>query len=276
VSGNEALEKVRKLLAKADSAEQLGNLAEARAFAQKASELMLRHRIDESDVAAPETEPIAKETFDPCAAAGFKSKRGRSEWVETMMRALCDANSCYFLVWPGSSRMTIVGHESNRAAVIYLLTTLTREGERLAVVHERDARRDARKQAEEAAARHAKAAGQSPNEESWKYHHFPPQAPKRGFQVGWAHGVSDQLKAARASVVAKVKEERGEAAASKALLVIDGDKAAVMDFVEHEIPGRVSVGRVGTNHFSGDSFHAGRAAGRGADLSGRRRIGGRS
>ena len=44
------IDKLRKIMAHAASAREIGNLAEAEAFAAKAQELLLRHKLDMTEV----------------------------------------------------------------------------------------------------------------------------------------------------------------------------------------------------------------------------------
>jgi hypothetical protein len=174
---------IKHLLAHADSAAQIGSSEEAATFAAKANELLLKHKLEMTDLelaTEEEDDPIDGEYVDVAAKAGLKKGGGarRAAWIESMAMALCNANFCKLLVVPGTKIIRIIGRRSDRQIVQYLLTVLVREGERLAILYERKARVSAER------------AG------------LPiPQQPKRAFQLGFTAGVKEKLWEMKRSVV---------------------------------------------------------------------------
>lgn len=122
---------LRKLMAQADGERAVGNMAAAEAFAAKAQELLLKHKLEMSDVefAAEElNEPVLGEVIvgDELLEAKYKYDRKRSDnWVTTLMQACALANFCKILVHRcGKNTITLVGRETDRetakALFIYL------------------------------------------------------------------------------------------------------------------------------------------------------------
>jgi hypothetical protein len=119
------IEKVRKLFAHAESAGQLGNQAEAEAFAQKASDLLIQHKIDASIIQQTDDTPDelvdvaelnARDIFGTKAAAG---------WRSALLNGLARAHFCR-LVRTSTSTYALVGAASDREVVLYLLAQLLR------------------------------------------------------------------------------------------------------------------------------------------------------
>jgi len=124
---------LRKLMAQADGEKAVGNLAAAEAFAAKAQELLLKHKLEMSDVeiAAEEmNEPVLGEVVcaDEMMDAKYNYNRQKSDiWVSTLLNACAKANFCKVLKHRGGKNMmTIVGRASDRAAASALFVYLSK------------------------------------------------------------------------------------------------------------------------------------------------------
>jgi hypothetical protein len=122
------VELIRKLKAHADSAEKIGNAAEAEAFAARVSSLLLKYKLEMTDV-----ELDQQATIDPLTEEmvefnkwGLEFKRTRIAWQERLAHVLADANFCGLLVLPKSNVIWFVGREADRQVCIYLYATLVR------------------------------------------------------------------------------------------------------------------------------------------------------
>jgi len=92
------LDKLRKLQAHADSAEEIGNEAEAQAFAAKIQELLTAYKISMSEVRVEgvEEEPINK-TDVYWGTLGMAKHRKPSAWAEMLARIVAKAYYCDFV-----------------------------------------------------------------------------------------------------------------------------------------------------------------------------------
>lgn len=141
---SKTLNLIRKLLLKADSARALGSIEEAAAFAAKANELLLRHKLEMSDVEVAEeiaADPVGDEYVNLAALGHLKNVYGnRRPWLEQLATDVARAHFCRILVIPGSKTIHLIGRHTDRLIAKYLLETLISNGERLAARYERTSR----------------------------------------------------------------------------------------------------------------------------------------
>lgn len=233
------LERVKKLLAHADSAKQLGSAEEAETFAAKASELLLRHKLSMTDIEMAtelSADVLVDDYFDAVGAAGLKvSKQARTKWLESLLGALCRSHFCEFAVVTGTKTYRIIGHESDRQLVTYLFSVLAKNAERLAILYERKVRVAAIKNGDAI-----------------------PVQPKRAFLLGFAAGVG-----------AKLREQRDQ-------IERDGGKFALVRFAAAQQAVTAyfakqkfsKVGSPSAKIHDGAGFAAGKEAGKSQSLHG--------
>lgn len=132
------LEKLAKIKRHADSAKEIGNEAEAQAFATMLQNLLLRHKLDMSDIdyaKEMQSEPIIE--HEPETVWGKDGRvykdfpdvevvNKRRQWAEDLAGIITKAYSCRFLVSRGSSMIYFVGHKSNVMQCEYLFLTMLR------------------------------------------------------------------------------------------------------------------------------------------------------
>lgn len=123
------LARLVKLQAKAESAQELGNVREAEAFAAKVSELLIRHKLSMTDLEfAQEYESEGVEsTVVPPAAWGGRPAARRVRWVEDLAQVIAEAHGCRSLVYPGSNLVGFAGRYTDRVVVVYLFRKLARD-----------------------------------------------------------------------------------------------------------------------------------------------------
>lgn len=122
------VDRIKKMHAKAESAKQLGNEAEAFAFASAVQKLLLKHNLEMSEVeaaAAEKEDPIKAHYFDP-RAFGLPRKRRREHWSELLARIVADAHMCGILPVHRSNEILLIGTRQNRQACEFMLVFLTR------------------------------------------------------------------------------------------------------------------------------------------------------
>jgi len=128
------VDKIRKLKAHADSAELIGNEAEAEAFAEMFQKMMLEHKVEMTDLEFEEfekTEPVEKHRINYTQYPDIKLKNARVQWIERLAGVIARAHFCRILVHPGSSRITLVGRKQDSLVVEYMFITLQRVAARM-------------------------------------------------------------------------------------------------------------------------------------------------
>ena len=126
------LDKLIKIKAHAESAAKIGSEAEAEAFAAMLQQLLLRHKIDMTDLEIEKEEaeePVDKYTID---WQDVKVRGARIAWIERLAGIVARAYFCRILVHPNSSRITLVGRKSDAAVAEFMIVTLVRAAEQLA------------------------------------------------------------------------------------------------------------------------------------------------
>jgi hypothetical protein len=129
---SEIIEKIRKLLKHSQSAEDIGNLAEAESFAAMAQKYMLQHKLDMSDIEAEDfklNEPIENVLLEP-KDFGVKSSsdKVKQNWFSILLFGLADAHFCRMVRKTGDNSYYIIGRKSDRDGLVditrYLVDTL--------------------------------------------------------------------------------------------------------------------------------------------------------
>lgn len=138
------LEKLAKMKAHAASAKEIGNDAEAEAFAAKLQQLLMKHKLSLSDVdyaremkeeqivenhVATKRDAKGKRVY--ADAPDVEVRKVRVYWIETLAAVVARAYSCSIMVIPRSSAVVFVGHTSNVAIAEYLFVVLLRAAESL-------------------------------------------------------------------------------------------------------------------------------------------------
>lgn len=124
---------LQKLVAHQKSAEHIGNLEEAAAFAGKVAELLSKHNLTMTEVetyAYIKENPIGKTTVTP-REAGQRKYSYRVQWQERLANVISSAHFCQLVVIPGSNTVHFVGRESDRTVTSYVYCCLTRVAIRL-------------------------------------------------------------------------------------------------------------------------------------------------
>lgn len=123
-------EKVKKLMRKARSAEAIGSQAEAEAFAAKAQELLLRHKLSLGNVdldALEDADPIIEADVDPSTIGTRRKKtrvRGKSRWVGQLANVVAHAYFCRVYTYTCSANVAFIGRTSDREVAVDVFTRL--------------------------------------------------------------------------------------------------------------------------------------------------------
>lgn len=120
------VDRIRKLLAKAKSAKEIGSEAEAASFAAAAQKMLAKYKLEMSDIeftTMEREEPVGDEYVQG-------TKRSREAWAERLASIVARAHYCRILVVTGSDSIILIGRATDRAVAAYVFTTLREFAER--------------------------------------------------------------------------------------------------------------------------------------------------
>lgn len=128
---NELKDKIKKLLDKAESAKQIGNLEEANAFAGKVNELLLKYNLSKKEIIEHQEE-LEVSGVD----SDMEVKKAHGEWMAQLLNVLCEYNYCKPIFTSRKIdkeyKITIIGSYENVEVVSYLYDVLKGQFQRLA------------------------------------------------------------------------------------------------------------------------------------------------
>lgn len=128
-SREEILERLRKLNAMAESAADIGNEAEAQAFAAKVQELLTAYKLSQADIRTGEVKPDEpiNITYVSWKDLGMEVRKVRIAWAEQLGGLVAQPYYCNFVIcgWGGHIGM-FVGAETDRKIAVYMFITLAR------------------------------------------------------------------------------------------------------------------------------------------------------
>lgn len=241
----EAIDKVRKLLALANSA----NENEAAAAAARAADIMERHRLDAAMLAEAEQRETEREEEAFSMNEDIRGERDHARtptWYWTIAWGVAEANRCKPRRVPlgeGRRAVTFAGRPSDAAAARYMLDALANETDRLG---------------SEFVARHS--ASRS-------------RAVGKSFRLGCAAAIAERLQASVADTTSKVRAELRAADDQQGLVRLDhaiarrtSDAARLDAFMASNGVRYRSAGAATVS--SAAAFAAGGAAGQNVNLRG--------
>jgi hypothetical protein len=233
---------LQKLIRQAESAQTLGNVAEAEAFSAKVQSLLLKYRLEMTDVQIDEeqkAEPVDRESIV-----------GRGTWQGWLVQAVADSMFCYIVA--NVRTFHVIGTPTNRQLCISMYTYLSAN-------------------AVAAAEAHAKLWGATGSKL---------RTIKNNFLLGFSSAVADRLRAERKKVTDDFIEttvpvkSAAEATApssstSTALLYIDRNKAAIDEYVSQAY-GKLRTRSSGSSsYYHKDAYTSGKSYGGSVSLSAR-------
>ena len=116
MADDKIIEKLAKLLRHQQSAQDIGNVEEAAAFAGKIQELLTAHKLEMSDIQLEQrekTESVDQE-YVTATDAGAKREARRIEWQEDLSWQIARANGCKTIVTNASNSVWFVGRTTDR------------------------------------------------------------------------------------------------------------------------------------------------------------------
>jgi hypothetical protein len=139
--------RIKKIHTQAESAKAIGSEAEAATFAASVQKMLMRYRIDMSDLEARQhakDEPIEDELIN-WGAHGFESGR-QKQWIEDLASVVARAHFCRILISKSGDAIWLVGRSTDRRVAEYVIVTLRRTAEELADREGRAYRRQQRRE----------------------------------------------------------------------------------------------------------------------------------
>lgn len=124
----EILEKIRKLNAHAESAAEIGNEAEAQAFAAKVQQLLTDYKLSVADISGnARADEAVNITYITWQDMGLTPRHARVGWTERLATLCARTYYCEFLISTGFGRIgMLVGTETDRKVCSFMFITLGR------------------------------------------------------------------------------------------------------------------------------------------------------
>ncbi len=211
---------IAKLLRKAHGTD---NQHEAHAFATKAQEVALRHKLELSEIEwdeeAEDVQTVGS-SYWYAHEHGMKHRRKRSRWRESLANLVAKHTQCAILIIRGSNTLKVVGAAQDRQVFGYLYGYLLRE-------------------AEEMSAREANTFWHKCNREG-------DTSPAKGYRASWLQGFLFQLGERFAEMRDSIDNEYED---SKALVRLKDQLAKAEDMADELASGTAPglKGRSGRN-----------------------------
>lgn len=221
------MEKIKKLHAMSESAKQIGNEAEAAAFAGKVQDLLMEHKLDMAEIDMSTNVDIHidinQEYFD-WSQYGMENTAKSSAWKAMLAHAVAINNNCKVLSLNKTNRLILIGSADSRQVVSYMIAFLAQYGEDAV---EKGYRQEYYK---------AKKDNRTYIMKGWR----------RSFMFAYVDTVRLRLEEAKAKMMAAHCHERG-------LMVLNKEDQAVEDFVAAHYPKLTHKKSVGAYNAAGQA-----------------------
>jgi hypothetical protein len=129
VKHEKILDKLGKIKRMADGAKAIGSEAEAQAFADLLSKLLLDHKLEMTDLEFEkfeEEQPVGVHRIDYSLYPFIKVRSHRVVWIEQLARIVAESHFCRILIYPNSNRVALVGRHEDATIAEYMFVTLFR------------------------------------------------------------------------------------------------------------------------------------------------------
>jgi hypothetical protein len=124
----ETIERLQKLINHERSARSIGNVAEAEAFAARIQELLLKHKLDMTDIEFAEqeqNEPVAQDfLWENDITEEMECGRRQQRWVGALLLAVSEANFCDAISAHKKNAYFLIGRQSDKRVVRQLFKYL--------------------------------------------------------------------------------------------------------------------------------------------------------
>jgi hypothetical protein len=120
------IQRIKGLMRHADSAKEMGSLAEAETFTNKVNELLLQYNLEMAEVVA--TADKQNDQFKNwmySESISYKDNQSGQRWRLSLVETLCDNNLCSYTFKSGMKTFTVYGHMQNVDTVVWLYNYLS-------------------------------------------------------------------------------------------------------------------------------------------------------
>lgn len=138
------IQRLKKLFNHMESAREIGNEAEALAFASKIEEMLVEHKLSMSDIEFAELDDNdpRRRQYVESSEIGLKDRQSKIQWQSNLASAVAKAHFCTILVHTGSNMVSFIGRDSDRKVAVYVYGKLARGCEKMAKKEYRKHRRE--------------------------------------------------------------------------------------------------------------------------------------
>lgn len=121
------IDKLRKLLAHKESAEKIGSIQEAEAFAARISKLLSDYKLEMSNISSnQEVEENIEREFVDLESLGIPQTMRKDNLLVTLANIIAKANFCLAVSLPKSNRFYLIGKKTDKQIALYIFHLLYR------------------------------------------------------------------------------------------------------------------------------------------------------
>lgn len=254
------ISKIQKLVAKAESAKEVGNIEEAAAFSAKVNELLTRHNLAISDIDTDDVDEVTGVRIDDL---GLTTKAGK--WTISLLSVIAEHNYCstiyhqsrrikgFRVKTESTASVTIIGRPDNVEVVKYLYSVLKRQFESMCKSEWNAYLRTAKNRISETF-------NISVKDVQLKRYTGVTKRPTyiKSFMLGAVHGVNKKL----TEQAAKAKEEFG--AKMTDLMIVNN--ADINQYMSQHFPDTTAMRR-NRSRVDGTAYQKGQNAGQNAQMA---------
>jgi hypothetical protein len=118
------IDKLRKLLAHKESAEQIGSIQEAKTFAARISKLLSGYKLEMSDISNnQEVEENIEKEFVDLESLGIPQTMRKDELLATLANIVAKANFCMVVSSHKSNRFYLIGKKTDKQIALYIFSS---------------------------------------------------------------------------------------------------------------------------------------------------------
>jgi hypothetical protein len=254
------ISKIQKLVAKAESAKEVGNVEEAAAFSAKVNELLTRHNLAISDIDTDDVDEVTGVRLDDL---GLTTKAGK--WTISLLSVIAEHNYCstiyhqsrkikgFRVKTESTASVTIIGRPDNVEVTKYLYSVLKRQFESMCKSEWNAYVRTAKQRISETFNVPVK-------DVELKRYAGVTKRPTyiKSFMIGAVHGVNRKL----TEQAAKAKQEYGTKMTD--LMIVNN--ADIDSYMKEHFPDTTAMRR-NRSRVDGTAYQKGQAAGQSAQMA---------
>jgi hypothetical protein len=119
------IQRIKGLMRHADSAKEMGSLAEAETFTNKVNELLLQYNLEMMDVIAAADKNDQFKNWMYTENISYKDNQSGSRWKKLLVNVLTKHNLCTYTTLDYNKTFQVYGHMENVDVVVWMYNYLT-------------------------------------------------------------------------------------------------------------------------------------------------------